>query len=153
MSVLLRRIPGRAYSLVGGALLVVTLLGSLVATAGPASATAGGCHFWGSVYIPILKVDLPNGEYCFGVSGSGTRVNYTYGNYTTMWLYDWTEVVHFYDQYGNVYATFREQLHGGYSYGGHAWRTTIHGTARKGTACGTLLSDGLTVATACIQIK
>jgi hypothetical protein len=90
MSALLRRIPWRARSLAGCALLVVTFLGSLVATVGPASASAGGCHFWGHVYIPIIGVDLPDGEYCFGVSGSGTTVNYTDGNYTTMWLYQAT---------------------------------------------------------------
>jgi hypothetical protein len=70
----------------------------------------------------------------------------------TAWIVNYTEVVRFYDGHGNNFATFTEPVHNGYAYGYHYWQTGIRGTARVGRVCGTLMSSGTPVATACERI-
>lgn len=77
-------------------------------------------------------------------------MNFTDGNVNSPAIYNRSEVVRFYDRYGNNYATFWEPTAYGYTYGFHYWQTNIRGTAQAGgRVCRTLLSSGAGVATAC----
>jgi hypothetical protein len=69
-------------------------------------------------------------------------------------MYDYGEIVRFYDGDGHLYYTFYEPEHHGYAYGDHRWKTGIHGTAKAGgEACGTLTAAGKAIATACVDIS
>ena len=113
-----------------------------------------------SVPIPTkdgtVNVHIPTGYYCFGVNGKGPKVNYTTGGFTTAWLYNYTEVVRFYNADGVNFKTYIEPVHYGYAYGAHDWRTGIHGTfnaAAGGRVCGSLLASGVKIATKCESIS
>jgi len=137
----------------GAVLAAASLVGILGFGSSPAYASANGCHVW---FTPITIVGhvIPEGEYCFGVVGSGTTIDYTTGNFITAVIYNYSEVVRFYDSHGNNYDTFYEPEHYGNAYGTHAWSTNIHGTARAGgSVCGSLTSSGFTVATVCEGIS
>lgn len=124
------------------------VIGSAVATASPASASAVGCTWFGSYNVAGHTVY--SGQYCFGINGSGTTVNFTDGSVNSPAIYNRSEVVRFYDRYGSNYATFWGPTSYGYTYGFHYWQTGIHGTANAGgRVCGTLLSSGAAIATAC----
>lgn len=126
--------------------------GGAVAESTPAHADASGCTLWGGEEIPVIDVTIDTGEYCFGVKGNGTQVDWTDGSFNTTFITDWTEIVRFYDGYGNNYATFNEPVTPN-SYGFNYWTTHIHGTAKLGRVCGTLLTEGVEIATACEGIE
>jgi len=137
----------------GAVLAATSLVGVLGFGSSPAYATADGCHVWTSP-ITIVGHVIPEGEYCFGVVGNGTTIDYTTGNFMTAVIYNYSEVVRFYDSYGNNYSTFYEPEHYGNAYGTHAWSTNIHGTAKAGgRVCGSLTSSGVAVATVCEGIS
>lgn len=125
--------------------------GHMLAFASPASASATKCASWGPVQL--VGHSIPTGQYCFSVSGSGTRINFTNSSFNTGWIYSPQEVVHFKDTRGREYATFYTYHQSGWVMGGyHPWKTGISGTAKPGTACGELLSSGASVATTCLRI-
>jgi hypothetical protein len=136
-----------------GLLTVIGVAGSLVATSAPAMASAVGCTRYGSVYIPVVKFSIPTGQYCFGINGSGATVNFTDGSVDTAWIVNYSETVRFYDGHGHNYYTYNGPVHAGYAYSYHYWQTSIHGSAVVGgRVCGTLMSSGTAVATACESI-
>lgn len=122
--------------------------GAAFIAASPASASAVGCTWFGS--YSIAGHTIYSGQYCFGINGSGTRVNFTDGSANSPAIYNRSEVVRFYDSRGSLYATFYEPTSTGYTYGYHYWQTGINGTAKAGgRVCGTLTSSGAALATAC----
>lgn len=129
----------------------IAMLAAFVAIGiAPASATAIGCTRWGTVHVP--DATLYSGQYCFGVHGNGTTVDFTDGSINTPRIVNFTEVVHLYDNWGRSYATNYEGVHQGNAYGFHYWRSGLRGRARVGTICGELLSSGVHVATVCERI-
>lgn len=155
------RINRRTQALLATGVLAVAGVGAtVIGTAAPAMASASGCTFWGGISVRVVIDDvpvtlhIPAGEYCFALNGNGPKVNYTTGGYTTAWLYNYTEVVRFYNAYGSNYKTFTEPVHYGYAYGAHDWRTGIRGTFQPGgRVCGSLLSAGVTIARNCEGIS
>jgi hypothetical protein len=149
------RNPRRWYRRGGAAALlaIASLAGTFMLGNVPtASATATGCHIW--AYVVVDGYPAPTGEYCFGVIGSGTTVANTTGSYETAYLYNYSEVVRFYNSSGSNYATFYGPVHYGYAYGPHSWSTGIHGTAQAGgRVCGSLTSSGVAIATVCEGIS
>lgn len=135
------------------ALAVTTIaIGASIGSASPASASATNCSSWGPV--SVYGHSIPTGQYCFSVSGSGTRVNFTNSSINTGWIYSPQEVVHFKDTRSRTYATYYTYGKSGWLVGGyHPWKTAISGTALPGAACGELLSSGVTIASACVQIR
>ncbi len=135
------------------------LIGTSVVAAAPAQASAYGCTRWGALKVPGVGVVVPLGVYCFGVNGSGTTIHFTDGNYYFLGeslrpaLYNEREVVRFYDNRGVNYSTIWEATHVGWRYGNQSWQTTIHGTARPGRVCGSLLTSGAVMATVCQGIS
>jgi hypothetical protein len=99
------------------------------------------------------------GVYCFGIDGSGRRVNDTYGNYNFVGLslhpalYNEREVVRLYNKKNVNYATFLEPAYRAWRFGNQNWTTDIHGTVRPGRVCGSLQGDGKVLATVCIGIS
>lgn len=135
---------------------------AVAAPAAPAQASAYGCTRWGSVTIPVPDVGdvkVPVGVYCFGLVGSGQKIDYTQGNYYFLAgsidprLYNERERVQFFSNTGAVYDTVWEATHLGWRYGNQSWTTGIHGTARPGRVCGSLVSAGVVIATACEDIS
>jgi hypothetical protein len=134
------------------ALVVVTLgLIMVVGMGKPAFASATGCARWG--VKKILGYSIPTGQYCFSVEGNGTNVTYTSGSFNTGYIEYPTEVVQFYNTSGRNYASYTTFRGQGTLYGFHYWKTGIHGTAQKGSVCGSLLSYGQTVVRVCENIK
>jgi hypothetical protein len=137
----------------GVVLAAASLVGVLGFGSSPAYASADGCHVWTSP-ITIVGHVIPEGDYCFGVVGTGTTIDYTTGSFITGVIYDYSEVVRFYDSRGNNYATFYEPEHYGNAYDTHNWTTNIHGTAKAGgRVCGSLTSSGAVVVTVCEGIS
>jgi hypothetical protein len=121
-------------------------------SAPPASASALGCA--GFARFHVDGIPIYGGNYCFGVWGSGSYVNFTDGDVNTPMIYNRSEVVRFYDSHGSNYATYWGPTSYGWTYGYHYWRTGIHGNFRSGgRVCGTLLSSGHGVATVCHGIS
>lgn len=149
----------RHLALAASAMTVAAVLGTALIAASPAQASAYGCTRWGALKVPGVGVVVPLGVYCFGVNGSGTQVNYTDGNYYFLGgslhpaLYNEREVVRFYDNSNNNYATFWEPTHLGWRYGNQSWTTNIHGNAEPGRVCGSLVTNGAVMATACEGIS
>jgi hypothetical protein len=143
---------GKARKLLVAVLIAATLgLIMLVGTGKPASASATWCAQFGAK--SVLGHSIATGQYCFTVSGSGTTVNYTSGSVNTGWIGYPTEVVQFYDNTGSNYASYTTFRGQGTLYGYHYWKTGIHGNARIGSVCGSLLSYGQTIARVCANIK
>jgi hypothetical protein len=134
------------------AIAAVVLSGVAGVAAPSAQASAVGCTWFGTYVVGGHTIYA--GQYCFGINGSGTWVNFTDGSVNTPAIYNRSEVVRFYDRYGNLYAAFYEPEAYGYTYGFHYWQTGIHGWAKAGgRVCGTLTSSGAGVATACEGIS
>lgn len=130
--------------------------GVIAGTSSPAFATADGCTFFSPLTFVFddMTISIPGGQYCFGINGNGTQVNFTTGAYQTARMYNYAEAVRFYDNHGNNYATFWTPEHLGWAYGPHSWATNIHGTAKAGgRVCGSLTSSGHVVATVCEGIS
>jgi hypothetical protein len=145
-----RKLSRRARLASAAGLMVLISVAGVTATAGPASASSGWCTTYGPV--KIAGVTLPTGVYCFAVMGNGLHVSYTTGELDTGWIMNYREVVRFYDNSGNNYATFWGPVHSGYAYGDHAWNTNINGTARPGRVCGILMSSGTEVTSICRSV-
>jgi hypothetical protein len=145
-----KRLSRRARLALSAGLMVLVSAAGLTVMAGPASASSGWCHTYGS--IKVGSDALPTGVYCFGVIGNGLHVSYTMGELDTGWIVNYREVVRFYDNSGNNYATFWGPVHNGVAYGDHSWNTGINGNARPGSVCGVLMSSGAVVTSICRPI-
>ena len=79
----LRRFSRCARLMTVTGLVAIATVASVTATATPASASAVGCVRWGQKHIPYVNISIPTGQYCFGVHGSGTYVQFTDGSINT----------------------------------------------------------------------
>lgn len=127
-------------------------IGSSLVTAKPVQAGASGCTRWGSIYIPVVHMSLPSGQYCFTIQGKGTTVTNTISSEYSDYIANFAEIVHFYDMYGKEYATIHTHVHYGNAWGLYYWSSGIHGTAKKGSVCGELLASGTSLTKACEAI-
>jgi hypothetical protein len=126
-----------AMSLTG----LLATLGMALGSFSPVGASATGCSWWGGGNVGGYYV--PTAQYCFSISGSGTRVNSTSGSYNSPWgnVCNWREVVSFYNSNGQNYKTIVGSTHYG------CWRANweslpINGTAQKGYVVGQLQTNG-----------
>lgn len=139
-------------SAAAAAIVAVSAAGLIAGNSSPAFATADGCTFFH--VIRFAGYTIPGGQYCFGINGRGTTVNFTTGAYQTAVTYNYSEVVRFYDSHNNDYATFYKPVHYGWAYGPQSWTFNIHGTAKAGgRVCGSLTSSGVAIATVCESIS
>ena len=89
------------------ALAIAALAGTGIVTAGSASASAYGCTGYGTG-ISWQGFYVKNGTWCGGVNGSGTYINYIYGNFYTHValnsVCNFSMKADFYDVNGNWYG-------------------------------------------------
>jgi hypothetical protein len=142
--------PVRSLKLMAAMVVALGMVAANLLAAASVSASALGCARWG--YVHVAGVSLPTGQYCFGINGSGTTVNNTTGSINTPVIYNYEEVVRFYDGYGNNYRTYYQPTHWGASYGSQFWSTGVHGTAQRGSVCGELTSNSVVVVKVCESI-
>ena len=116
------RKPSRLRAGLGAAVVAMSTAGVIAGTSSPAFATADGCTFFSPLTFVFddMTISIPGGQYCFGINGNGTQVNFTTGAYQTARMYNYAEAVRFYDNHGNNYATFwtPESIFG-WAYGPH----------------------------------
>lgn len=145
---------GRA-ALLALVLATVGAFGVVAATPGSAFANANGCTYWGGLTIHVgdHNIGLPGGRQCINVVGSGTFVTGVQGWWNAGYMYDSLEVVRFYDTNGNNYRTDYGPTHWGYAYGQASFTETLNSYMRRGSVCTSAVSGGVTVATACEQIR
>lgn len=148
-------LPGKLIFRLGfiAAMLMTLLAASAVANAQPAQASASGCTGYKNVTLPVVNMTIPSGTYCFGVNGSGLWVNNTSGSLSGL-IYNRSEVIRLYDDWGQNYKTYYGSTAYGYSYGTKFWRqNNVRGTIKSGQICGTLTAGGAAVATHCHYVK
>ena len=125
---------------------------NVVATAEPAAASATWCQYTSTVTLPG-GYTVPTGNYCFTVNGSGTWVNFTSGSWNGVIIFNPAERVTFYDRYGNNKASWITYSQQGTSSGYRYWQSGIRGNAwAGGSACGEMMSSGVTVGKICHRI-
>lgn len=141
-------------------IVIVTLATALVAsvfTATPANAGAFGCSTYGPSVI-IRGVSLPKGTYCVQISGTGTYVNYVYGqaqvnNALAGTTCNYQMTAEFFDSAGRWYETKASPVrYSCFSAAGASERINIGRYMKRGFMCSTLKSNGARLTSVCHNI-
>ncbi len=148
MNALISKLIGRLPQRLAVMLCAFGMVGTVAIISAPAASASSTHCAWVSP-VRIFGRTIPLGSYCFSVNGSGLNINNTLSSYEAGWVENLSERVDAIDTSGNTYASWWTYRGNGTLYGTHAWTSGIHGSARPGSLCGHLFSNGIQIAAVC----
>lgn len=123
-----------------------------------AQASAFGCSGYGPTFI-YHGAKFPKGTYCVQISGTGTYVNYVYGqaqvnNAVFGTTCNWNITAEFFNTRGQWYKTINGPVRNScFSAAGASYTIPVRARMQPGLMCSTLKSNGARQTSVCHSIK